>query len=382
MKNLLAAVAWALASLSQAAPHVPSDDRAVLERLPGRPGDPARAELRALRSALASAPMDAALAARVALKLFERANAEGDPRYVGYAEAALAPWRAGDAPADVIYARALVRQYRHDFDGALKDLRGVLAKAPAHEGARAWRAAILMVRAEYDLARRECAALPPDTLHALACMAYVEATTGRTRSAYARLLEGIDSHDASPSERLWAMTRLAEMAWRLDDRTAAEKHFRDALGLGIEDNFVLAAYADFLLENGRAQEVLSALRGRGSSDTLLLRLAIAQKTAGAPEAQASIRTLGERFAAAALRGEKLHLAEEARYLLELKGDARAALAAALENWKDQREPRDALMVLEAAAAARDPQAAAPVLQWLKDTGFESARLARLAASLR
>ena len=94
------------------------------------------------------------------------------------------------------------------------------------------------------------------------------------------------------------------------------------------------------------------------------------------------RALGERFAAAALRGEKLHLAEEARYLLDLAGDPRAALAAATENWKSQREPRDALVLLEAAAAARDPAAAAPALRWLAETRYEDPRLQRVAARLK
>jgi hypothetical protein len=55
---------------------------------------------------------------------------------------------------------------------------------------------------------------------------------------------------------------------------------------------------------------------------------------------------------------------------------------ALENWKEQREPRDALVVLEAAAAAKDAKAAAPVLQWLEESRFESERLRRVAGSLR
>ena len=76
------------------------------------------------------------------------------------------------------------------------------------------------------------------------------------------------------------------------------------------------------------------------------------------------------------------MGEEARYLLDLKGDPAAALAVGLENWKEQREPRDALVVLEAAAAARDPKAAAAVLKWLEQTGFESERMRRAAASLK
>jgi hypothetical protein len=100
------------------------------------------------------------------------------------------------------------------------------------------------------------------------------------------------------------------------------------------------------------------------------------------DAGAHTRSLAERFAAAALRGERLHMGEEARFLLELKGDPRAALAVAAENWKSQREPRDALIVLEAAVAARDAKAAEPVLRWLSASGFESPRLQRLAAALK
>ena len=129
-------------------------------------------------------------------------------------------------------------------------------------------------------------------------------------------------------------------------------------------------------------EVVPLLKDWTRSDTLLLRLALAEKQLGAPEAAAHTQALGERFAAANLRGERLHMGEEARYLLDLKGDARAALAVALENWKEQREPRDALVVLEAAAAARDAKAAAPVLKWLQDSHFESERMQRVASSLR
>jgi tetratricopeptide (TPR) repeat protein len=380
MNFLLVFAAVVLAGPALSAPRVPAADSAVLERLPGRPADPANAELRSLRTALAATPRDPALAASVAEALFRRASAEGDPRYVGYAEAALAPWKAGDAPAEILYARGLLRQYRHDFAGALGDLQLVLDRDPGHEGARAWRAAILMVRADYAGAARECAGLP-EGLHALACVAYVDASTGKTRSAYERLLPAVRA-EADPGERLWALTRLAEMAWRLGDHAAAERHFRDALALGLEDNFLLAAYADFLLERARPAEVVALLRERSRSDTLLLRLAIAAQAVRAGDAEVHARILGERFAASALRGERLHLAEESRYLLVLKGDAKGALAAALENWRDQREPRDALAVLEAAVAAGDAKAAAPVLRWLRDSGFESERMRRLAAALK
>jgi predicted Zn-dependent protease len=172
------------------------------------------------------------------------------------------------------------------------------------------------------------------------------------------------------------------MAWRLDDAPLAERRFREALELGVNDNFLLAAYADFLLEQDRPKEVVALLQDWVRSDTLLLRLAIAEQRLKLPAAKSHTQALADRFAAAARRDERLHLAEEARFLLDLKADAPAALATALDNWKEQREPRDALIVLEAAAAAKDPKAAAPVLKWLDETRFESERMRRAAASLR
>ena len=383
---ILAAIGLTLHSaMAGAAPFVPRSDAQVLERLPTRPSDPVAIELRRLRANLAADPSDADAAVALAERYFELAAGEGDPRYVGYAEAALRPWRSGDAPPpEVLYMRGLLRQYRHDFDGALEDLGLTLRSEPDHVGAHAWRAAIFMVRADYPSAARECAALRGATseLNEVGCAAYVEAATGKTREAYQRLSAALGRSDAGPNARLWALTRLAEMAWRLQDYDAADRLFRRALALGIDDNFLLAAYADFLLERGREREVVPMLKGWTRSDTLLLRLALAEHALGLAEGPAHIQALVERFAAATLRGERLHMGEEARYLLDLKGDARRALAVGLENWKEQREPRDAQVVLEAALAAHDAAAAAPVLQWLRTSGFESERLARLAAALR
>jgi len=371
---------------ADAAPYLPREDSEILERLPARRDDPAMAELRGLRAALAADPGDPAAAASLAWRYFELASAEGDPRYVGYAAAALRPWDAAtQAPPAILFVRALTRQYRHDFAGALEDLARAAQADPEDALARAWRAAIYMVQADYPAARRECEVLEPiaSELIATGCATYVEAATGSTRAAYQRLNRALSRRtDAAPESKLWVLTRLAEMAWRMGETPVAERHFRDALALGVTDNFLLFTYADFLLEQGRAKEVLSLLQGGERSDTLLLRLALAARALKLPVAERHSRALGERFAAAALRGEKLHLQEEARYLLHLRGDAAGALAAARENWKKQREPRDAAVLLEAALAARDPEAAAPALAWLDSSGFESERLRRLAAQLK
>ena len=370
VRGLFWASIWAPGAL--AAPYVPKDDAAVLERLPLRRSDPLAAELRKLRGAA------------LARRYFELAMAQGDPRYVGYAEAALRDAH-DDPPAEVLFARGLLKQYRHDFSGALLDLEAALKHDPELIGARSWRAAIFMVAADYAAAREECRGLEPlaSDLIATGCRAAVDGATGNARPAYDALYAALDARkDAGPESRLWALTRLAELAERLEQPATAERHFRDALALGPRDDYLLAAYADFLLEHGRAAEVGGLVKRWGNSDNLLLRLALAAKAQKLPEAQKHAQALAERFAAAALRGERLHLGEEARFLLELKGDAKAALDAAVENWKSQREPRDAKVLLEAALAVGDRKAAAPVLRWLEQSGLEDARLRSLAAKLK
>ena len=92
--------------------------------------------------------------------------------------------------------------------------------------------------------------------------------------------------------------------------------------------------------------------------------------------------MAARFEAARLRGDSVHQREEARFALAVARDPARALRLAEQNWRVQKEPADARVLLEAAAAARAPAAAAPVLAWLADTGCEWPRLRALAASLR
>jgi Tfp pilus assembly protein PilF len=369
--SLLTALCVA-AGAAGGAPRVPHDDAEVLERLPLRRGDPVAVELRQLRGAA------------LARRYFELALGQGDPRYVGYAEAALRNAQ-GDPPGETLFVRGLLKQYRHDFPGALADLEAALKHDPGLAGAHSWRAAIFLVGADYRAAREECRALEPlaSDLIAIGCRASVDAATGKARAAYDALKDELERRaDAPPGLRLWALTRLGEFAARLGDSRAAERHFRAALALGERDDYLLAAYADLLLEQKRAREVSALLGTWGTSDNLLLRAALAAKMQNAPGAPKLAQALGERFAAAGLRGERLHLAEEARYLLELKGEPNAALAAAAENWRSQREPRDAAVLLEAALAAGDRKAALPALRWLDESGLEDVRLQRLAAQLR
>lgn len=376
---LFAALVVALPALS--APRKLGLDSEVLEKLPQRAGDSTSRELSGLRAALAAAPTDSVAAERLARRYFDLAVARGDPRYVGYAEAVIAAF-PGPLPPPLIFVRGLVRQYRHEFSGALEDFAAALAIDPSLAAAHAWRGAIFLVQADYVSAQKVCDVLAAQERLVLAsgCRGLVLAYSGQLEAAYAELDTG-RATTKDPENLLWLLTRLGEVAaWR-NQLPTAEAHYRAALALGRDDTYLMAAWADFLLDAGRFDEVVTLVAPWEASDPLLLRLAEAQKGLKSADLARLVQALDERFAAARQRGDTTHQAEEARFYLRLRGNTKEAVRIAAENYRVQREPRDARILLEAAIAAKDAAAAAPVLDWLRRTGFEDQRMRRLAATM-
>jgi len=381
-----AAAMLAGASSAGAAPHVPADDAQVLERLPTA-GNQNLRELRRLHAELARSPSDLALALRVATQDIEAARAESDPRYNGYAEAALGPWIALPRPPnEVLLLRATLRQATHDFRGALEDLDGVIAAEPRNLQARLTRATVLQVEGAYPDALRNCMSLAlfADNLVTTTCIASVNSLSGRAQAGREALQNALDraGADVAPQLRLWSLTILAEIDARAGDGVAAERHFHQALTLGLRDGYLLGAYADFLLDAGRPQEVLTLLQDEQRIDALLLRLALAEEMVGTRALSQHVADLSERFRMNRLRGDTSHQREEARFLLHLVKSAPEALRVAQANWSVQREPWDARTVLEAALAAGDPIAARPVLEWLRTSQLEDGQIRRLVDRLR
>ncbi len=175
------------------------------------------------------------------------------------------------------------------------------------------------------------------------------------------------------------------MAVRQGDAARAENHFRAALQATPEagsDSYLLAAYADFLLQQQRPQEVMRLLAAHTRADNLLLRYALALQAAKSPLASEHIRMLHLRFDAAMRRGDTVHQREQARFALHLQADAAMALQLALQNWQVQKEPADLRILLEAAIAAHQPEAAKAALAWLKQTGLQDQTLQALLQSMR
>ncbi|MNS97316.1 hypothetical protein D3C72_1316420 [compost metagenome] len=245
---------------------------------------------------------------------------------------------------------------------------------------------MLTVQGDYAKATASCARLSALTtqLVTVTCLANIASVTGRA-AASERLLDLTlqRSAGAAPELESWAATLLAEMATRRGEWALAEARYTKALAQQPRDSYLLGAYADFLLDRQRPQEVAKLLKEQQRIDALLLRHALALQALPGQQAsfQAAKAELAARFNAAMQRGDTVHQREQARFALFLQQDIPAALQLAQKNWAIQKEVPDMRILLEASLAARNYTAAQPVLAWIAANGVEDVALQRLVRQL-
>jgi hypothetical protein len=194
-----------------------------------------------------------------------------------------------------------------------------------------------------------------------------------------RTLEGNPGADGG--EKIWALTVLAEATERRGRVAEAETDFKAALALGQRSPYLLGAYADFLLDQGRVREAAELLKNENRADALLLRLALAESAIKPRPAsyESHVAALKARFEAGHLRGDFVHQREESRFELHLMGRTDEALRLAQANWQVQRETADVRALLEAALATKNRTAAQPALDFIRTNRLEDVELARLSS---
>ncbi len=366
-------------------PFTPTADAQVLQQVPPA-SDPKVREMRTLRARLDKAPIDADTAHQLAEAYVAFGRQLGDAHYAGYAEAVLAPWLALPQPGArtlVIFANIL--QYRHQFSEARAALAKAVARDPKNHQAWLTLATLDMVQGDYPAASRNCAKVTNsgNVSVGIACTANLRTYIGQAQQSLAMLkVLANDTPGLTPDFKAWLSGLQAEASERLGKAPEAEKHYRDALAQTPEDNFLLVAYADFLLDHDRPKEVLTLLADHTQSDTAFLRIVLAQAALKSPELGRYVWTMSARFEALRQRGSEYFGREEVRFALDLQKDPKTALALAQDNWKVQREPWDTRVLLQAALAAKQPQAALPALDFIDRNKLQDPVIESLAKQLR
>jgi hypothetical protein len=354
-------------------PYTPADDSVVLATVPRAPGL-STAEIRQLRLSLEREPADAAAAARLAQIYSEMNSSSGEPRYLGYASAILAPWRDVAAPpARVWLIRARVAQRLHQFEIAQADLEALLQRYPGNSEAALLLSTVSIVRADYQVAQHACASLAArqQSTAALVCGANLSPYVGQALDAR-DALDGLLEHGAlSDDLKSWVLTLAAELAVGCGAQEDARRYYADALAItrreAITDLYLLGSYADFLTDQGEPDAALELLASAPATDALLIRQAVA--TTDAAARRQIVERLRTRIAALVRRGDDAHAREIAWGYLHVFGDAPLALTYAQRNWQQQHEMRDARLLLEAALAAHAPAAATSVVDWIEGQGI-------------
>jgi hypothetical protein len=285
--------------------------------------------------------------------------------------------------AAVLVLRARIKQAQHEFVGAASDLRAALRQEPGNLTALLVLASVDEVVGNFAEAKQACTEFTRGHpgLAATACTASVAGVTGDAAWSVAALAEAVEKEPTRDrSLKVWALTILAEIAARLED-ARAESYFEQARGLDDANPYLSTVFADYLLDRGRAERVLSLLRGFERIDALYFRLALAAQAIGDSGFSRYRDDVAARLAAAQRQGDKLHLRDASRFMLEIEHDGPRALDLARQNWAGHKTPYDARALLAAAVACHDKTAAKPVLEWVTATRLEDRAIERLIPQL-
>lgn len=377
---LLAVPAWA-------APWQPQSDQQVLEVLPQRwlaAGE--RRQLEAAQAAWRAQPRDAERVQALASLYLQRARASSDPRWLGQALALLQPWEGqAQVPVSVRLWRARLAQFDHRFTEAQRELETVLRQQPEHEEALLLQASIFLVQGQHASARSACARLqtPRSLLLGMACMAQHDGLSGQAEAAMQRLLQLRQLPQAGWTEEQneWLTLMIADLAERLQQGTVLQAEMRRLQERAAQSAAARARVAGWLVARGDNQAVLRLAKAAPQDQALLLYVSQAQLALRQPEAALSVRQLQDRFAAARRRGDAGHEREEAYFALHVLQQPQRALQLAQDNWRQQREPADARLLVAAALKAGQVEVARPVQQWVRSCGLQDRTLNAMLARL-
>ena len=324
-------------------------------------------------------------AAETAKQQIKLARAHADPRYLGRAQAILAPWWGkADMPPALAILQATVEQSRHEFSAARTTLQAALKRDPSQAQGWLTLATLERVAGQYGAADIACQKVGAHgaALYAMACQLETASLQGKFTEARAGFSK-LQNQTGDPPIQAWLLSLLAESEERAGLDAAAQKAYQTSLHLA-DDGYTALALADLLLRTAQPDAALKVLAKQANSDSVMVRRAYAHKQLGDVRWNTLWAELRERFSALDARGDdpRLHARELALAALWLEANPGKALAAAQSNLQIQKEPLDWWLAFSSADAAGRKDDTLAFQKQLQSNGLRDARLARWLPSTK
>lgn len=342
--------------------------------------------LREAEQAWRRAPDDIDKALDYARAVFVLGLTEGDLRWYGAARAALAPWwTAAVLPARGHYLRGLVRQGFHDFEGGLRDINAAIALDPAQPEFWSWRFSLHLLASDMVAADADCSEIGRrfGGDEGDACRATLLYRTGRAPQAlplFEALVRKSDYQGALAQG--WLRFHQGEALRVAGQPERAAQVWEQHLKAHPRAHGVRLALAELYNEQRQPDRARRVADVKAPSDALLVQSLLASRALGDGDAERLAAQVEGRMKVQAERGEALIERPQMVYYIRTGRDLERGLALASRNWREQNEPADAVLLLEAVLQLKRPRAGEPVLRWMAQTGYTDPVLAPLARQLQ
>ena len=209
---------------------------------------------------------------------------QSNSSYMGYAKAFLAPYLLKHPKNYKLTMHQVnILQYTHKFDEAL-----VLVKSITSQRVKAVKpylvtATIHQAKEDYNASLSSCKKLLFRSSHLLSatCLTISQSHLGKLEKSYNLLQDVyIKAKNEDQNEKSWALTSLADMAYRLDKKEEAIEYLKEALSFDKKDYFVLKKMSEIHLEQKNYEKVKTLLSNYAYVDSLQLRLIVAKEKLG------------------------------------------------------------------------------------------------------
>ena len=343
-------------------------------------------DLKSAEQAWRRDPRNLELAARYAREAFQVGMTEGDLRWFGTAKAALLPWwNEPVLTAQGHFMRGLVKQGFHDFQGGLADINAAIALDGKRAELWSWRFAIHLLWADMTAARADCESLAQraGADEGRACLAVLAYRTGHAPASVTELKKLVAAPDFQDGmSQDWLRFHLGEAQRTAGQYEAARSTWSEHLAKRPRTHGVRLALVELLNAQGKHAEAKRWATTQAPTDALLVQQLLASHALGDADAPRLAQQVDDRMAAQALRQDPLIERPKMVYLIQFGRDVAAGLTLAQENWAAQKEPPDALLLVQAALKLDQPKVAAPVLEWMAQAGYTDPALSALANQLK